>query len=290
MPVDTGIFGNKFPSMSESDALIGALDRLLEPLARILVRNGIPHAAFAEIAKQAYVRAAEREEGIDGRKQTVSRMSVLTGLTRKEVARILKLPAEASGETAARYHRASRVITGWIRDERFLDEAGQPRALSIDGAGDTFATLVKAYSGDVPPRAILDELERVGAVARNGPSIRLLERGYLPHAGEADKLQILGTDVAGLVSTIRHNLESQPDTALYQRKVFYDQLPVECLPELRKLAAHEGQALLELLDAWMASRDYELNPPPKGAEAGEIGRAGIGVYYFEENENEERLS
>lgn len=270
--------------MPENDALIEALDRLLEPLVEILVRNGVPHAAFAEIAKRAYVRVAEAEEGIDGRKQTVSRMSVLTGLTRKEISRIRKLPAEASGETATRYHRASRVITGWIRDVRFQDEGGEPRPLPIDGQGDTFATLVRAYSGDVPPRAILDELERVGAVARDGTYIRLIERGYLPHAGEADKLQILGTDVAGLISTIRHNLDAQPGTALYQRKVFYDQLPVECLPELRQLAAGKGQALLELLDAWMSNHDYEVTPPPEGEEAGEIGRAGIGVYYFEENE------
>ena len=83
--------------MSENDALIEALDRLLEPLVQILVRNGVPHAAFGEIAKRAYVRVAEREKGIDGRKQTVSRMSVLTGLTRKEISRAELLTVVGSG-------------------------------------------------------------------------------------------------------------------------------------------------------------------------------------------------
>jgi hypothetical protein len=212
-------------------------------------------------------------------------MSVLTGLTRKEVARILALPEKSSGETAARYHRASRVVTGWIADERFVATDGTPAALPFDGAEVSFSELVRSYSGDVPARAILDELERVDAVQRDDDgSIRLVERAYLPRVGEADKLQILGTDVAGLISTIRHNLDAEPGEAQFQRKVFYDQLPPECLPELRALAAEHGQALLERLNTWMASRDYELNPPAEGDIPTQVGRAGIGVYYFEENE------
>ena len=118
-------------------------------------------------------------------------------------------------------------------------------------------------------------------------AVHLETRGYLPHDGEADKLQILGTDVAGLVSTIRHNLDAVPGGAFYQRKVFYDQLPEDCLPALRRLSADKAQALLEQLDLWMSARDLELNPPPSGQEAGPTGRAGIGIYYFEEDERED---
>ena len=135
---------------------------------------------------------------------------------------------------------------------------------------------------------MLDELERVEAVRRDGDErIHLVERAYLPRVGEADKLQILGTDVAGLISTIRHNLDAAPADARFQRKVFYDQLPPGCLPELRALVAEQGQALLERLNEWMAARDYELNPPADGAVPDELGRAGIGIYYFEEKDNEE---
>ena len=45
--------------MSDPDALVEALHRLLEPLAEILIRNGVPHAAFAEVAKQAEARLLE---------------------------------------------------------------------------------------------------------------------------------------------------------------------------------------------------------------------------------------
>ena len=271
--------------MSDPQALSAAVERLLEPLVQLLIRNGVAHGAFSEIAKKVYVDVAAEEERIAGRKQTVSRMSILTGLTRKEVSRLLKLPTTSDAEPAARYNRAARVITGWIRDEQFQDEAGEPRPLRLDGEEPSFATLVKSYSGDVPPRAMLDELERVGAVRRSEDGVLTLEvRGYLPRSGEGQKLQILGSDVAGLISTIRHNLDAAPTEAFYQRKVFYDNLRRDCLPALRQLAAKHGQALLERLDAWMS--EHDMDGDPQEAELGGK-RAGIGVYYFEENDEPE---
>ena len=275
--------------MSAPSALSAALERLLRPLVQLMLRNGIAYGAFGEIAKRVYVRVAAEEERIAGRKQTVSRMAILTGLTRKEVSRLLKLPPEPAEETAARYNRAARVITGWIRDERFLDAEGAPRPLALEGRGDTFATLVKSFSGDVPTRAILDELERVGAVKRSEDGAVCLQvRGYLPRDGEAEKLQILGTDVAGLISTIRHNLDTASDAGgpkdvgvFFQRKVFYDNLSSACLPELRDLSAEQGQELLELLDRFMARHDMDGKPDPDGLGG---HRAGIGIYYFEEND------
>ncbi len=269
--------------MQATAPLTAALDGLLEPLVRLLIRNGMPHGAFADIAKRVYVRVAEDEERIAGRKQTTSRMSVLTGLTRKEISRLRKLPAEVDVDTTARHHRAARVITGWIRDERFLDGQGEPRPLAIDGDGDTFAVLVKSFSGDVPHRAILDELLRVGAVRRDEEErLHLVERGYMPRKGEAETLQILGTDVRGLIATIRHNLDAGDDERFFQRKVYYDNLQADCLPDLRDLTATQGQELLELMDRWMAERDLDANPDAAGPGG---KRAGLGIYYFEEDDD-----
>ena len=265
--------------MDDTAALAQALDRLLEPLVEVLLRGGMPHKAFAELAKRVYVRVAEREGGVDGRKQTTSRIAVLTGLTRKEVGQLRKLPAPQPTETAQRYNRASRVVAGWLRDERFLAD-GEPAVLPLEGEGVSFATLVREFSGDVPTRAMLDELLRTNTVALEGEQVTLLERGYLPRRGEADKLQILGTDVAGLIATIRRNLDTETDDeAWYQRKVFADNLAVPALPALRALTAEKGQALLEQLAAWMAEHDLDEHPDLDGPGG---GRAGIGIYYFED--------
>ncbi|MDF1701829.1 MAG: DUF6502 family protein [Planctomycetota bacterium] len=269
--------------MQDTAALAQALDQLLEPLVEVLLRGGMPHKAFAELAKGVYVRVAEGEGGVAGRKQSTSRIAVRTGLTRKDVRRLRIGSVPPSAASSERYSRASRVVTGWLRDERFL-EGGQPAVLPFDGVEPSFAMLVKGFSGDVPPRAMLDELLSAGTVSVDEEGqVRLVERGYLPRRGEADKLQILGSDVAGLISTIRRNLDAGPEDAWYQRKVFGDNLSVPALAALRRLTAETAQAFLEHIAVWMAEHDLDEHPELEGPGG---GRAGIGIYYFEEPSEE----
>jgi len=271
-------------SATTASALSAAILRLLRPLVRICLRNGLPYGAFADLAKRTFVEVATRDFGLPGRKQSVSRVSVITGLSRKEVKRVHGLPVPDDAEAVERYNRAARVIGGWIRDPEFTEPAGGPARLPFEGDDASFAALVKRYSGDVPPRAILDELLRVGAAERMGDgAIRLLARGYVPATGEVEKLGILGTDVADLIATIDHNLQVAPAATLLQRKVAYDNLSAETAAALHPRAARKAQALLEELDTWLSHRDRDINPDAGGAGR---RRAGIGIYYFEEDLDE----
>lgn len=256
--------------------------RVLKPLVRVLLRNGMSFNAFSDIAKRVFVEVGMRELGIPGRKQTVSRVSILSGLSRKEVQRLLGEQAHAAGTDAQEsYNRAARVIAGWVRDKDFTDAAGDPLALSQAGANTSFSLLVKRYSGDVPARAVLDELLRVGAVEHlDDDRIRLLSRAYIPRTSDLDKLDILGADVADLITTIDHNLQRGAEDPRFQRKVMYDNLPQESISGFRALSAAQAQALLEKMDEWLSQHDRDVNSSVKGA--GRM-RAGVGIYYFEEN-------
>jgi hypothetical protein len=260
--------------------------RILSPLIRILLRNGVPLGAFADLAKWAYVDVAFREFGIKGRKQTTSRVSVLTGLSRKEVSRLRSMEALSDAVNVDRYNRAARVIGGWITDRRFTDKTGRPLALPFERGEVSFSDLVRHYSGDVPSRAILDELVRVGLVeVESNDSIRLLSRAYVPRGDEPQMISILGTDVSHLIKTIDHNIAAQTDAPFFQRKVSYDNVPLEHLPELRQMTAEQGQQLLEKLNESFSRHDRDANPSTKGT-----GRylVGVGIYYFEENLDGER--
>ena len=261
--------------------LSAAVIRLFRPLVRILLRNGVSYRTFSELAKWVYVDVATKEFGIKGRKQSTSRVSVITGLSRKEVKRMRHLPRPDDRASSERYNRAARVIAAWRRESNFLDAEGKPAPLPIVGPGATFSELAKRFSGDVPARAILDELIRVGAVERmEDGRVCLLTRAYIPEGIDADKLHILGTDVGHLISTIDHNLRSDPIGPFCQLKVAYDNLPDEVLPGFRKLSAKRAQALLESLDQWLAKRDRDVTPSVKGSGR---NQAGLGVYYFEES-------
>jgi hypothetical protein len=265
---------------NKGQILAAALSRILNPLVRILLRNGISYKTFAEIARSQFVEVARQQSGIGGRKQSVSRIAVITGLTRKEVSRLLKYSVPKDSDKSDRYHRAARVVSGWLRDKAYWGHGRRPTALPITGPGKTFQQLVKRYGGDVPHRAVLDELLNAGIVARvDEDRVKLIERAYMPRGDESMKLHILGIDTAYLIETIRHNLMSDGSDPRFQRKVLYDNLPDEALPALRKLSSRSAQALLEKLDGWLSSQDRDVNP-----KVGGQGRntAGVGIYYFEE--------
>jgi hypothetical protein len=256
-----------------------AVATLLRPLFRVLLRNGKSFSAFEEVAKRTFVDVAMNDFSIPGKKPSISRASILSGLTRKEVQRLVQeqdLPDAAAGE---RHNRAARVLTGWVRDADFLDEIGRPRPLDIEGER-SFATLVKRYSGDMPTRAMLDELLRVGAV-RQKPDGRfdLMARGYVPRKDADEMVSMLGTDVADLIATIDHNIHGDPDAPRFQRKVMYHHIPVDALPAFRRFSAQPAQALLEMLDVWLKSRDTR---PIGGKGSVPTTRVGVGIYYFEE--------
>ena len=262
-----------------------AVLRILRPLVRILLRNGISYGTFADLAKGVYIDVARQEFSMGDRKQSTSRVSILTGLSRKEVTRVRKLQRPHDQRSAEQYNRAARVIAAWLREPDFVDGEGQPAILPMSGGGATFNELVRRFSGDIPARAIRDELMRVGALEQlEDGRIRLLARAYIPKTSEIDKIHILGTDVSHLIATIDHNLRPETPEPFFQRKVAYDNLPHEVLPQLRRLTGRKAQALLETLDRWLARHDRDTNPAAAGTDR---NRAGIGIYYFEEPFSEE---
>ncbi len=266
-------------------ALSAALLRLLRPLVRLLLRNGVSYNGFAELAKWMYADVARKEFGVPGRKQTDSRVSVITGLTRKEVARLKSIDTADDSVAAQQYHRAARVITGWLRDERYTTPRGAPAVLPFDADDSvpSFSELVKRYSGDMTARGILDELLRVGTVERDQDgNIQLRMYAYVPKGNDAGKLHIFGSDVALLIDTLDHNLQ-ETQMPRFQRKVAYDNLPVEALPKLRELTEDKAQVLLQEIDNYLSQQDRDVNPAVQGT-----GRkhAGIGIYYFEEDTEE----
>ncbi len=261
--------------------LQAAVVRLLKPLIRILLRNGIPYGVFEELARWTYVDVAFQESSLPGRKLTDSRISIVTGLSRKEVSRLKSIAAPEDNEAGPRFSRVARIIGGWLRDPRFLGMDGQPANLPLESSADSFAELVRSYGGDVPTRAAYDELIRVGAIAQTEDgSVKLTQRGYVPAEGLSEKIEILGTDVSDLISTIDHNLDQGSSPKWYQRKVAYDNIPEETALTFQIQSAEQAQKLLEDFDRFLAAQDRDLNPHRTGTGR---KRVGVGIYYFEED-------
>lgn len=264
-----------------------AVMTILRPLVKVLLRYSVAHGRFSDLAKEVYVEVSRDHFAVPGRKATASRIAIQTGLTRREVGRLMKdLGVISKDSPRTRFNRAARVVGAWCEDPNYFDGRGGPAALAFESDEEpSFSDLVREYGADVPPRAVLDELLGVGTIREQADGrFRLLQRGYIPDADDDEKLAILGTDVSDLIRSIDHNLQEDKEYPFFQRKVSYDNLPSAYLPKLRTLVAREGQRLLERLNRDMSQYDRDSAPTPKGEEpeAGDRSRALIGVYFYEE--------
>jgi hypothetical protein len=138
------------------------LQHLFTELAFVLLPRGMTPKQFGELARLAFVRAAADISKLQNGRVNHSRVAALTGLTRADVKRLLKhglFESSLRGQSAL-----ERVIDGWHTDHEFFTSAGHPKRLQIAGPRGSFVRLVSKYGGDVPHRAVLDELRRIGAV------------------------------------------------------------------------------------------------------------------------------
>jgi hypothetical protein len=152
------------------------LRQLLSELALILLPSGITPMHFAELAKHAFVSAAGEISRFRNGKVNRSRIAVITGLHRSEVKRLLQNSRVRTPVAGSRLARTERVVSGWISDRRYLDRDGKPRKLRISGQNNSFASLVRAFAGDVPHRAVLDELKRSRSVIQTREVLELNTR------------------------------------------------------------------------------------------------------------------
>ena len=261
--------------------LNAAVLRLLRPLVRLLLHHGVPYETFADLARWVYVDVAEKDFALPDKKQTASRISVITGLNRKEVARLQAMTVEDNTAAIESFNRAEKVVTAWRHE---YPKAGSPsRASSLPLEGErSFATLVKDFSGDMPVRAVLDELMRVGVVKRleNG-EVELLSDGTIVPDTENRQalLAYFGQDTSDFISSFSHNVLAPPEDKLFQRTAWFDNIPVEALAVSRDLARQHGQAALESFADQLSRFDRDVTPNSEGTGR---ARAVLGIYYYEE--------
>lgn len=264
-------------SDSVKHGLLAAYRKFMRPLVRILIRHGISINEFNEVLKAVYAEVAESDFSLPGRRQSQSRVAILTGLTRKEVARLKSTDFGRNVDANKKdVHRVARVLDGWHLDPAYTGPYGMPMEVPFEASsGISFTDLVRRYSGDMAPRAMLDELLRVGAAREidNG-WIRVLNRSYIPESLASEALERTANVIENFVNTVEINLKKERAGAgRFERIVLSDHgLSEDQLIEFDTLLRRRGQQLLEELDDWLSAQD---------AIPGEkVIMTGVGIYHF----------
>jgi Family of unknown function (DUF6502) len=233
------------------------LQHFLTEFALVLLARGMTPKRFAALARAAFVQAASDISKLRNGRVNQSRVAAQTGLTRAEVKRLLK--SNAFGSTNRGQTAVERVIDGWRADREFLSHAGEPKQLPISGARGSFARLVRKYGGDIPHRAVLDELRRIGGVIDAGGTVRLRES---PNLRQRHDFAFLSPVLPVLADGLRIVSKKTPSNAL--QSIQRLNLPVETDVDLAIVRDRCTSSVRSLLEGLADSLRTQVTVPRRG--------------------------
>lgn len=268
--------------------LLAAFRSLMTPLIRILLRSGITFQEFGGVLKDVYVNVCAREMTLPGRRMTLSRVAIATGLTRREVAKIVRNEGKTQWGVWSNAGLAASVLEAWHTDPQYLAPYGYPRDLKIDGTDvvPTFEDLVRRFSTDVPHEILIGELVRVGAarILEGGMYLRVQKRTYIPTDMTAEMIQIFSQAVRRYIETVDYNLgRGKGQEKRFDRMVYPDD-------GLRLVDVEIYQTeIREYLETVIQEIDQKsaTYPRPERKKGEKSIQVGVGIYFYQES-NEDR--
>ena len=258
--------------------LIHAFRKVLRPLVKILIRAGVRHDEFVDVIKGVYVESAIRD-GI-GRTGplTRTRVSLTTGVPRRDVDRFIDNEALLTPPPPTYTTTVSEVLHLWHTDPIYLGPYGVALEIDFDTTpGRNFVELVSRANPSADPILLLDDLIRSGVVHRSGDRyFKVLSRTFvMPEPMSAATLEHFGNTMAMLADTIQHNIERSDAPKRLERSVYADNgLEPELLPEFDQFARERVQQLIADIDDWLAKRS------PADLERKDLVNTGISIFHY----------
>jgi hypothetical protein len=261
----------------DSSLVRSLLVATLRPIAAMLLKFGIGYREFMDAAKEAFVDAASKEFGSDSRPLNISRVAVMTGLSRREIRSVRALRESNEEEGAEPTHLPAEVLRQWFTSASYCDSEGSPKPLPWDGTQGSFSDLVRSCGSSLSPVAMRAELLRVGAV-RVGASGELvaLRRYFIADSARDRLAEGLRFGIRPIALTVAHNVSTDdPNEFRFQRVVDSYSIPAEKKPDLEKEIARRLKAYSEELDDLLAE-----SADPKCTTEGSA--LGVGLFYFQD--------
>ncbi len=258
--------------------MLHACRRILRPLIKLMIAHGVTLPAVVALLKQVYVEVAVDSFHLDGKPMTDSRISMLTGVHRKDVRTLREhgVPATAPPPMSV----GATVIGRWLGDPRFAEADGRPRPLPRTGARDeaSFGALVQEVSADVRPRTVLDELLRQGLVTHDEVEDRvtLLVEAFVPRADHPAIFEFFASNLHDHAAAAAENLLTQGGKAPFlERAVYYNGLKQELVTALEGSARRLALGALNELNAEALALQRQDRDGPAAQE-----RFRFGVYFY----------
>ncbi len=258
--------------------------QMLRPLLRWCLRRSLGVREIMEAIKQLLVEIVSDELAQKQLPTTVSRISVATGLQRRDVQRLLQGKRPARAEC----NLLQAVIGLWVSGRKYCDANGEPRVLSAEGAESEFMQLVRVLSQDLNGYTVLAELLRQELVERTTQGVRLLRKSYVPLADSMDAWRMVSADIADLLSAAEENVAATGQRPHHQLSTRYDNVPLCYAEQLREWCKHEGRALHARAREFLSQFDRDVTPSCAKADA--TVRIALGSFSYLEESDKRRPS
>ncbi len=262
--------------------------RALQPLVRLLVRNGVTYPVLAAALKRVFLDAAQTELAARQMAATDSAVTLLSGVHRRDVRNLTRGAAAAAEPPPGPLGLAAQIVARWMNDPAFHGADGRPAALPRSGSDAesetdhaSFDALVASVSSDVRPRAVLDELLRLGVVVDTEAGIALEGSGFAPRQGLPELSWLMAANLHDHAAAAVANL--QGDANFLEQAVFVDQLTAASAEQLHKVSAQAWRAAFKTVMGQAQQRfDHDA---ATATPAERCHRARFGVYFFTERED-----
>lgn len=257
---------------TEQQALLAALGQVLKPFAKLSLAKGVPIQAIEELVRHAYVEAAKQACDGDNPDRLTSRISTMTGLTRREVGRIQQT---STPELPATRSVATDLLTHWTTQKGYVDKQKKPVAIPRQGPAPSFEALAAKVTKDVHPRSLLAEMIRLNLVthSKTTDTVALLEDIFVPNDDWPQMVGFLGTNVGDHLEAAVTNVLSDGHQH-FEQALLADELSAESITQAKALISNQWRDLLTTLGPQLQA----LMDADKAAQRPQDQALRIGLY------------
>lgn len=247
---------------------------LLKPVVRFSMRRQFSIQAFEEVLRRVFVQIAEEEITTGGDSPNDSRISVMTGLARREVSACRS--SSEPDDSLKSQPIFARVVAQWEQDRKYRDSKGNIRELSCEGERSEFAKLVKSISAHVKPATVLFELQRNGAVELSEGRASLKRATFDTTVDHVRAFSLISKDISALIDAVLHNLEGKQQEQDVHIRTEYDNIYLDDIPNIRKWLLDEARAFHKRARDFLSNSDKDVYPTTSRSAAG--GRIMVSIF------------
>ena len=266
---------------SKNQLLIAnALKRVFRPFVKLMLANNLTYTFAIDVLKTLFVEVADQDFTIDNKRQTDSRISLMSGVHRKDVKRLRELQPNVEDVMPGNVSLGSQLIALWNANPAFVDADGLPRPLprfASDNVGASFESMVRSLSTDIHPRAVLDEWLRLGVARLDEDNfVHLTTDMFIAQEGFDEKVYYFGHNLHDHASAAVSNVIGQRPS-FFERCVHYDELSQQSLMAITDFAQKQGMKALRGVNK-VADEAAASDKSSKNANM----RMTYGIYFYSE--------